>query len=420
MEKKKKKKNDLGRKLYLTGFLFLPITVCLFIVSLYSQDLIKKPLSIVLIVLSIAFIAQIIAGIVISFKRKNRKFKKVFKILIIIFFAFYYIGAAGVMVLFYGPNHKFRNWLITSAMTTMEHQYFATWFYGDDIISSVLDDNVVIEVAGETDDALVTVGSIDFDKLIFKNEYDEQVLTKEKGNDLYKIIDIKRDGYRGKLAVVYDPSKVKIGVSNKLGTSLATARGQFLVDISKRYNAVVAINASGFFDPGYNSYGGVPRGYVISDGKLLINNVWGRGYGGLVGFDKNNKLILSTSMTAKQAIEKGIRDGIQYGPFLVVNGKPSFIKGNGGWGIAPRTAIGQREDGIVLLLTIDGRQAGSPGADMGDLAQIMVDYGAINAVNMDGGTSTAMTLNHQIISNPRNGGFQPKTRPIPDAWIVVK
>ena len=125
-------------------------------------------------------------------------------------------------------------------------------------------------------------------------------------------------------------------------------------------------------------------------------------------------------MTANEAIRKGIRDAVDFGPFLIVNGKSSFINGNGGWGQAPRTAIGQREDGIVLLLVIDGRQTGSIGADMNDLTRVMLDYGAINAANLDGGTSSAMSLNGKIISNPRNGNFQAKTRPVPNAWIVVK
>ena len=125
-------------------------------------------------------------------------------------------------------------------------------------------------------------------------------------------------------------------------------------------------------------------------------------------------------MSAQEALNSGIRDAVDFGPFLIVNGKASFVKGNGGWGDAPRTAIGQRADGIVLLLVIDGRQIGSIGADMNDLTQIMLDYGAINAANLDGGTSSAMSLNGQIISNPRNGNFQAKTRPVPNAWIVVE
>lgn len=413
-------KRDKGRKLLLIGLLLLPITACLFVVSLFSSELINKTLKIVMLILSVIFLISIISGIIVSFKQKNRKLKKVFRVILILFFLFYYVGATGVMVLLYGPNHKFRNWLITSAMTTMNHQYFATWFYNETTVNEVLNNNVVVEIKEETNQNLVTVGNINFNKVIYKNEYDEEVLTKDDDNDLYKIIDIKRDGYRGKLAVIYDPSKVKVGTAKKIGKDLKVNSGQYLIDITKRYNAVIGVNASGFVDPGYNSTGGVPRGFVISEGKLVVDNVWGRNYGGLVGFDKNNKLVLSTSMTAKQALANGIRDAVQYGPYLVVNGKSSYVKGNGGWGIAPRTAIGQRDDGIVLLLTIDGRQTVSLGADMGDMAQIMIDYGAVNAANMDGGTSTAMALNSKLISNPRNGGFQPKTRPIPDAWIVVK
>lgn len=413
-------KRDKGRKLLLIGLLLLPITACLFVVSLFSSELINKTLKIVMLILSVIFLISIISGIIVSFKQKNRKLKKVFRVILIFFFLFYYAGATGVMVLLYGPNHKFRNWLITSAMTTMNHQYFATWFYNETTVNEVLNNNVVVEIKEETNQNLVTVGNINFNKVIYKNEYDEEVLTKDDDNDLYKIINIKRDGYRGKLAVIYDPSKVKVGTAKKIGKDLKVNSGQYLIDITKRYNAVIGVNASGFVDPGYNSTGGVPRGFVISEGKLVVDNVWGRNYGGLVGFDKNNKLVLSTSMTAKQALANGIRDAVQYGPYLVVNGKSSYVKGNGGWGIAPRTAIGQRDDGVVLLLTIDGRQTASLGADMGDMAQIMIDYGAVNAANMDGGTSTAMALNSKLISNPRNGGFQAKTRPIPDAWIVVK
>ena len=407
-------------KFLIISLILLPITVCLYIVSLFSNNLINKPLSIVMLILSIIFFVLLVIGIILKIKNKSNSMKLSIKIVLSVVFIFYYACACLVMVLLYGPNDKVRSFLITSAMTTMEHQYFATWFYNDEIISKTLGDNVVVETNEEVDLELVTVGNIDFNKIIYKNEYEEQVLTKEEGNNLYKIINIDRDGYKAKLAVIYDPSKVILGVSKYIGTSLDVAKGQMLVDMSKRYDAVIGINASGFVDPVYNSTGGVPRGFVISQGKLIVNNVWGRGYGGMVGFDSNNKLVLSTSMNASQALANGIRDAIQYGPFLIVNGKASFIKGNGGWGIAPRTAIGQREDGIVLLLAVDGRQAGSLGVDMGDLTQIMLDYGAVNAVNMDGGTSTAMSLNHKLISNPRNGAFQPKTRPIPDGWFVLK
>ena len=110
---------------------------------------------------------------------------------------------------------------------------------------------------------------------------------------------------------------------------------------------------------------------------------------------------------------------MEFGPFLVVNGKASFVKGNGGWGIAPRTAIGQRADGIVLFLVIDGRTTTSVGADMDDLATIMVNYGAINAANLDGGSSSALVINNKIENKPVAAGKN-GLRPIPTAWIVTQ
>lgn len=90
-------------------------------------------------------------------------------------------------------------------------------------------------------------------------------------------------------------------------------------------------------------------------------------------------------ISTSRAIEFGIRDAVEFGPFLIVNGKSSFINGNGGYGVHPRTAIAQRKDGIVLFLVIDGRSLKSKGADMNDLVKILLRYHAYNAANLDGG-----------------------------------
>ena len=132
---------------------------------------------------------------------------------------------------------------------------------------------------------------------------------------------------------------------------------------------------------------------------------------------EDDKLILG-KMTAKEALNKGVRDAVTFGPFLIVNGKPSFIKGNGGWGTAPRSAIGQRKDGIVLFLVIDGRMVGRPGADMVDLTEIMQNYGAYNAANLDGGTSCGLVVNGELINDPVNGNGKHKTRMIATGFIV--
>ena len=188
--------------------------------------------------------------------------------------------------------------------------------------------------------------------------------------------------------------------------------------MAKENNAVVAINGGGFVDPNYNSLGGVPQGTVIKNGKIVSNRTFKK-TGGIIGFTKDNKLILAR-MTANEAIKNGVRDAVSFGPFLIVNGKASFIKGNGGWGEAPRTAIGQRKDGIVLFLVIDGRMVGRPGADMVDLTEIMQKYGAYNAANLDGGTSCGLVVNGQLINDPVNGNGKHKTRMIATGFIVKK
>ena len=159
-------------------------------------------------------------------------------------------------------------------------------------------------------------------------------------------------------------------------------------------NALLAVNGGGFYDPGNNSTGGMPTGVTISNGKIITDNNYSSytQSGGLIGMTNDNKLVLIKGATARKALNMGVRDGVSWGPFLIINGKKSFIKGNGGWGYAARTAIGQRSDGIILLLVVNSNSSRTKGADMVDLTNIMYNYGAINAANLDGGTSTVMVL----------------------------
>jgi len=124
-------------------------------------------------------------------------------------------------------------------------------------------------------------------------------------------------------------------------------------------------------------------------------------------------------MDLATAKKMNIRDAVTCSPFLIVNGKSSEVLGNGGWGDAPRTAIGQRADGIVLFLVLDGRRAKMQGADMNDLIKIMKNYGAINAANLDGGTSSAMVVEGKLINDPIDSTGKHKTRPIPTGFALI-
>lgn len=343
-------------------------------------------------------------------KKQKKSWSKKKKIVLTSLFSIFIVGACTGLILLYGPYDGFRDWLITTAMTTKDHQYLATWFYDDETIQKTLAKHRVIESGENTNYDSLSVP--DYNALSYANEYERAILEKDK-NQQYKLISIKEDNFRGYLVAIYNPSKVKMVTTKKLGSS-----GQMLVDMAVDNNAVIAMNANGFYDPGWNSTGGDPYGTVISNNKIVWQGRKGKVGGGMVGFNSDNKLILNR-LSGQDALNAGIRDGVQHGPFLIVNGKPSFIEGNGGWGTAPRTAIGQREDGIVLFLVIDGRQLGSVGASMVDLTRIMQNYGAINAVNMDGGTSSGLVIDGELINKPVNGNGDTKTRPIPTAWILT-
>lgn len=339
--------------------------------------------------------------------KKKRKVSLQVKRVFLLICSIGMIGISCGTFLLYGPWSGFRNLLITTAMTTKSHHYLATWFYTDEEIARILAYNKVIESGEDTDSSL-----IDFEvNMDPSTRYEREILDHDK-DALYKIINVSGNGYKGYLVAVYDASKVKIGTTTKLGTT-----GQSVKVISRNNHAHVAMNASGFYDPDWNSNGAIPHGTVVQNGKVVWDYQDAKVGGGMVGFTKDNVLVLGR-MSAQQAIAKGIRDGIEFGPFLIVNGKPSFVQGDGGWGIAPRTAIGQRKDGIVLMLVIDGRRASSIGCGMVELTEIMQRYGAVNAANMDGGSSSALIIEGNVYSHPVAGGSE-GLRNIPTAWIVT-
>ncbi len=320
----------------------------------------------------------------------------------------YIVLFSSFLFLFYGPINSFKEFWITSAMTTMNHKYLATWLYSDAYIQKVLKSNSIIEV-----DEISDPNQIRFRKYtstIYKNEYEKEILTHDK-DQVYKLVNVSGKGYQGFLVAIYDPSRVSVATTAHLGV-----RGESILTVSKREGALVAMNAGGFYDPDWNSNGALPHGTVISNGKVVSDYKDAGMAGGFIGFDKNNKLILG-NMSKNEALSMGLRDAIEFGPYLIVNGKRSFIKGNGGWGIAPRSAIGQRQDGIVLFLVINGRIASSIGADMVDLCDIMENYGAYNAANLDGGSSSELVINNEIVNTPVAGGTN-GLRDMSTFWIV--
>ena len=351
-----------------------------------------------------------------SSNKKKLKISLKIKRVFLLLFSIGIIGLSCGLFLLYGPYSWVRNTLITTAMTTMSHQYLAEWFFSDEYISEVLANNYIVEINEDTNPDLIDIEDFDNSNK-YASKYEKDIFEGVDESTIYKKIEVKGIGYDGYIIAIYKPEKVKIAVSSKLGTE-----GQTVKTMAKNNNALITMNASGFYDPTWSGNGAIPHGTVIKDGRIIYDYTDAQVGGGFIGFDKDNKLILGR-MTAKQALAKGMRDAIEFGPFLIVNGKPSFVKGDGGWGIAPRSAIGQRADGIVLFAVINGRnyKTGVLGIDMVGLTELMQNYGAVNAANLDGGTSSALLEGDKLINNPISStGNQGVLRRIPTAWIVTE
>lgn len=296
-----------------------------------------------------------------------------------------------ILLILKGPSPSLSNLLMSTLMETktFKNTNIARLFFNEAELEAIKNRNNI------SDTSLVTEPNAEF-------EIDEAL------KDKIEIIDIKGATYEGKLMIIYDPSRVSLAVSNNLDSDAA---GFFVEEYVASLGAVAGINAGGFQDDGGQGNGGQAYGIVIKEGELISGKL--EDYTSVVGFTYQNKLMVG-NMTAQQALEYGMRDAVTFGPIFIVDFVPIEITGVGG-GLNPRTVIGQRADGAVLLLTIDGRQTTSLGASYKDCIDIMMKYEAMNAANLDGGSSTVMVHEGQIINNVVS---MLGDRRVPTAWIV--
>ena len=281
-----------------------------------------------------------------------------------------------VLILEFGPSVTARNLFVNSAMESSAGKFLATLFISDEEIANIRNQNSVQASNDVTDSELININTQ-------ISENDEDAITVEE---------ISGATYKGFIAKIKDPSRVQIGISGEFGPEHS---GKTVTQQAESYGAVLATNGGGFADPNGTGNGGTPIGIVINQGKIVWGNA-GSTYE-VIGFDYDNKLVVG-SMTGQQAIDRGVRDALSFGPILIINGEPSSVSGSGS-GLNPRTAIGQCADGTVILLVIDGRSANSLGASYADLINIMMENGAVNAANLDGGSSSQMYYNGKIINN---------------------
>jgi len=302
-------------------------------------------------------------------KKQKRKFRWVW-IPAIVLFLFLFV--------FYGPFDNFRLLWINTAMYSSNHKFLARMFFTEKYIDSVLARNEP-SLDRRTDDSVLS----------------------NLWNDEIQFAEIKGNHYTGWIIKINDPRRLIFAQAD--GT-----QGNLLEQMTQRYNCLGGINASGYADAWQR---GIVWGITIADRQIISRLTRGTTHV-MGGFTQDYKLVVG-SFTEEEISAQNYLWAFEFGPLLIVNGeKMEFTSYSGG--LAPRTAIGQTAQGHVLLVVVDGRQKTSIGATFLDMQTILYANGAINAINLDGGSSTTMVFQGSVINSPSDGDAE---RLLPNAII---
>lgn len=312
-----------------------------------------------------------------------------------------------ITLICHGPSESAKELFATTILETGQLKFLANVFLSKDELQKIVDKNSLQDMDVEVDENLINTEG-------------------NKGKELIEIHNVSGDGFEGTMMVVNDPSKISLATTYPWGEY-----GKELGVIVDEAGAIAGVNGGIYYSSG--NKGGRPYGVTVSNGEIQdITLGWSGLY--LIGFDENNLLrIISLEGMNKSAVEKmvkeeKIRDAISFQEEssdannhfvkLIINGEKRELSGKGS-GQNPRTAIGQRKDGSVLILVTDGRgKNGHLGATASDLIEIMAEYGAVNAANVDGGSSSSLYYNKKYLRTSVTFYYTNSSWRLPTAFVV--
>lgn len=302
-----------------------------------------------------------------------------------ILLVFIFTAVTSPFVVLFGPFSNLKR-TVVGAILQSRHPQYVTWLFSPDELKHILG-------------SVGTVKSQDLFKF------------KAKEDDSLTLHKIESSRYVGFILEIPDPRRIQVATAQNI-----EEKGDTTSNIAKANGAVAAINAGGFYDPNGTGTGRLPYGFILRDGDYILGKDVGPDEDvDFVGFSKSGNLIAG-NYNKSQLKEMGAVEGITFGPPLIVDGKKMITEGDGGWGVGPRTAIGQKKDGTVLFLVVDGRQPGySLGATLRDVQDILYDQGCYIAANLDGGSSSTLFYNGSVVNKPADLLGE---RMIPTTFIV--
>lgn len=319
-----------------------------------------------------------------------------------------------------GPSDAARDLFVSTILETGQMKFLASWYFSKEEIMEITQRNAMVQIDQNVDKDLISV--------------DTSVNGEDKELDLngIEIIELSGRSYYAKLMIINDPSRVKLSTIYPWSSMEREKNGQTLEQLVKRADAIAGVNGGEYHSDG--NWGGRPRGVVVCEGSIQYNDPKKGDI--LVGFSEDDILMIidvsgMNAASVERLIEtEGIRDAVSFKDIddgdsnhftkLIINGEAREISGSGS-GANPRTAIGQRADGAVLLLVTDGRgSAGHIGATAADLINIMLENGAVNAANLDGGSSSAMYYDGAYEMTSVTLYYATSSWKLPTAFVVEK
>jgi exopolysaccharide biosynthesis protein len=326
-----------------------------------------------------------------------------------------------------GPSQSARNLFVTTILETGQMKFLASWVCSKEEIQEIVSQNSLEKMDTSQDTSIIVISSNMGDDGL-KMQENQDAGQEDYDENGICVEEIAGRSFLAKMMIIKDPSQVQVG-----STYPWSEYGKELLKIVEESGAVAGVNGGLYYSVG-NS-GGRPLGVAVQQGNIIYNDPSGINGLYFIGFNNDNILIIKDLEGMKAADfesyvkEEGIRDGVAFQEEssdannhfvpLIINGEPRKLDGQGS-GANPRTAIGQRADGTILLLVTDGRGAsGHLGATASDIIGIMQEYGAVNAANLDGGSSTTMVYNGEYEMTSVTFYYQNSSWKLPTAFVVM-
>lgn len=338
-----------------------------------------------------------------------------------------------------GPSKSASQLFVTTILETGQLKFLASWYFSEEEITKLVDGNSMAPMEKDVDVSLIKVavnsskgpasdGSVPvFSDTGVTSGPSPDTNPSGESEEGIEIKEVSGRTFFGTLMIIHDPSRVSVATTYPWG-----AYGKNLDALVTENNAIAGVNG-GLYNS-YGNSGSAPFGVAVSNGEIQLNDP--ASYTGLymIGFNNDNILVIKSlagmraSDFSTYVEENGIRDAVAFQEEssdknnhfvqLIINGEARELNGMGS-GLNPRTAIGQRADGAVLLLVTDGRGAsGHLGASASDLINIMMEYGAVNAANLDGGSSSCMYYKDDYLMTSVTFYYSNSSWKLPTAFIV--